>query len=74
MRHARPQNRKVTRRDRVIFWLTVAVIYFAGAFGIFPLIGVHMSTVHKLLSGVSMLAGWCLARWLGHRFFAEQQR
>ncbi len=67
MTRASSQKAKRTSRDRLIYWLGVVVVYYAGTF-LLPLIGYRISAVHAVLTGVSLLAGWCLARWLIRRF------
>lgn len=65
-------NRRAAKRsskDRVIFWGVLVTGYFASTLGLFPLIGIHISLVHVVLSGLSMLAGWSLAHWMTRRFF-----
>jgi hypothetical protein len=68
MRPASSRNTRKTRRDRLIFWLTLVPLYFAVTLGLFPLIGVHISAVHAVLSGVFVLAGWGLASWVSRHF------
>jgi len=60
---------KRSKKDRLIFWLVVVGVYFAGTLGLFPLIGVSMSAVHVVLTGVCLLAGSSLVYWIDRRFF-----
>ena len=64
-----PYNAKRSQKDRLILWLVVVTIYFAGTLGLFPLIGFSMSAVHALLTGVCTLAGTSFAYWIDRRFF-----
>lgn len=68
MTQAKPQKAKRISRDRLIYWLGVVGVYSAGTLGLPALIGYRISAVHAVLTGVSLLAGWCLARWLIRRF------
>lgn len=60
---------KRSSKDRVIFWSGVVTIYFVGTLGFFPLIGIPMSLVHAVLTGLCLLAGSSLAHWVARRFF-----
>ena len=64
-----PQKAKRSPKHRVIFWLIVVTIYFAGTLGLFPLIGIPMSLVRAVLTGLCLLAGSSLAHWIDLRFF-----
>lgn len=64
-----PQKAKRSLKDRVIFWFGVVTIYFVGTLGLFPLVGIPISLVHAVFTGLCLLAGSSLAHWAARRFF-----
>jgi hypothetical protein len=66
--------KRTLTKDRVTFWLVVVIGYFSVTLGLFPIMGIHLSLIHVVLSGLSMLAGWSLAHWVACRFLGLRPR